>query len=86
VPAFRERNLLLLTKATATEERDAACPEPGRIPVPGFSVSLAYYDSYRRERLPANLIQALRDCFGAQTYERLDKPGAFHTDWFGPPA
>ena len=51
------------------------------VPVPAFSASLAYYDSYRSERLPANLIQAQRDFFGAHTYERVDKPGSFHTDW-----
>ncbi|HEV8608072.1 MAG TPA: NADP-dependent phosphogluconate dehydrogenase [Tepidisphaeraceae bacterium] len=51
------------------------------IPTPAFSASLAYYDSYRRERLPANLIQAQRDFFGAHTYERIDKPGVFHTEW-----
>ena len=51
------------------------------IPVPAFSAALCYYDSYRRERLPANLLQAQRDYFGAHTYERLDEPGSFHTDW-----
>ncbi|MFW6457573.1 MAG: NADP-dependent phosphogluconate dehydrogenase [Planctomycetota bacterium] len=51
------------------------------IPVPAFSSSLAYYDSYRRKRLPANLIQAQRDYFGAHTYERVDKEGTYHTDW-----
>ena len=51
------------------------------IPVPAFSSALSYYDSYRRERLPANLIQAQRDYFGAHTYERVDKPGSFHTEW-----
>lgn len=51
------------------------------IPVPAFSASLAYYDSYRSERLPANLTQAQRDFFGAHTYERVDKSGVFHTDW-----
>lgn len=51
------------------------------IPVPAFSVSLAYYDSYRSARLPANLIQAQRDFFGAHTYERVDKPGTFHSEW-----
>ncbi len=51
------------------------------IPVPAFSGSLAYYDSYRSARLPANLIQAQRDLFGAHTYERTDKAGIFHTDW-----
>jgi 6-phosphogluconate dehydrogenase len=53
------------------------------IPVPAFSSALAYFDSYRRERLSANLIQAQRDYFGAHTYERVDKPrgGFFHTEW-----
>lgn len=51
------------------------------IPVPGFSSALGYYDSYRREFLPANLIQAQRDYFGAHTYERVDKEGIFHTEW-----
>ncbi|MGM0846074.1 MAG: NADP-dependent phosphogluconate dehydrogenase [Bacillota bacterium] len=51
------------------------------IPVPGFSAALAYYDSYRTETLPANLIQAQRDYFGAHTYERTDKEGIFHTEW-----
>ena len=53
------------------------------IPVPAMSASLAYYDSYRSERLPANLLQAQRDFFGAHTYERVDKPAGewFHTVW-----
>ena len=51
------------------------------IPVPAFSTSLAYYDSYRSEHLPANLIQAQRDFFGAHTYERTDREGTFHSDW-----
>jgi 6-phosphogluconate dehydrogenase len=51
------------------------------IPVPAFSAALSYYDGYRRERLPANLLQAQRDYFGAHTYERVDRPGTFHTDW-----
>ncbi|TAK08933.1 MAG: NADP-dependent phosphogluconate dehydrogenase [Candidatus Manganitrophaceae bacterium] len=51
------------------------------IPVPGFMVSLAYFDGYRSERLPANLIQAQRDYFGAHTYERTDEAGVFHTAW-----
>jgi 6-phosphogluconate dehydrogenase len=53
------------------------------IPLPAFAASLAYYDAYRSERLPANLIQAQRDFFGAHTYERTDKPGQgpFHTEW-----
>jgi len=51
------------------------------LPIPAFTSALAYYDSYRRERLPANLIQAQRDYFGAHTYERVDKPGTFHTEW-----
>jgi 6-phosphogluconate dehydrogenase len=44
-------------------------------------MTLAYFDAYRSARLPANLIQAQRDFFGAHTYERLDGPGAFHAQW-----
>lgn len=51
------------------------------IPVPVMSATLNFLDAYRTERLPANLIQAQRDYFGAHTYERLDKPGKFHTHW-----
>lgn len=51
------------------------------IPTPAMSASLAWYDQIRAERLPANLIQAQRDYFGAHTYERLDRPGSFHADW-----
>jgi 6-phosphogluconate dehydrogenase len=51
------------------------------VAVPAFSASLAYFDSYRQPRLPANLLQAQRDFFGAHTYERVDKPGVFHTEW-----
>ncbi|RMF67280.1 MAG: NADP-dependent phosphogluconate dehydrogenase, partial [Calditrichaeota bacterium] len=51
------------------------------VPVPGMSASLAYFDAYRSERLPANLIQAQRDFFGAHTFERVDRPGVFHADW-----
>lgn len=51
------------------------------IPVPGLSAALAYYDSYRTENLPANLLQAQRDYFGAHTYKRIDKEGDFHTEW-----
>jgi 6-phosphogluconate dehydrogenase len=51
------------------------------IPVPAFSASLDYFDSYRRSSLPQNLTQAQRDYFGAHTYERIDQPGAFHTEW-----
>jgi 6-phosphogluconate dehydrogenase len=51
------------------------------IPVPALSSALAYYDGYRAPRLPANLIQAQRDYFGAHTYERTDQEGTFHADW-----
>jgi 6-phosphogluconate dehydrogenase len=53
------------------------------IPTPAFSSSLAYYDGLRRNRLPAALIQGLRDNFGAHTYQRVDKEGSFHTLWAG---
>ena len=52
------------------------------IPVPSFASAIAYYDSYRTQDLPANLIQAQRDYFGAHTYERKDKEGIYHTNWF----
>jgi 6-phosphogluconate dehydrogenase len=51
------------------------------VPVPAFTTALTYFDGYRTARLPANLLQAQRDYFGAHTYERIDKPGTFHTDW-----
>jgi len=51
------------------------------VPVPAFMAALAYYDGYRHASLPANLLQAQRDYFGAHTYERTDKPGTFHTEW-----
>jgi 6-phosphogluconate dehydrogenase len=51
------------------------------IAVPAFSSALAYYDSYRSENLPMNLLQAQRDYFGAHTYERIDKEGIYHTRW-----
>ncbi|MYR05407.1 NADP-dependent phosphogluconate dehydrogenase [Gordonia sp. SID5947] len=53
------------------------------IPVPAFASSLSYYDALRAERLPAALTQGLRDFFGAHTYQRVDKPGTFHTLWSG---
>ncbi|MFO0899149.1 MAG: decarboxylating NADP(+)-dependent phosphogluconate dehydrogenase [Pirellulales bacterium] len=51
------------------------------IPTPAFAAALAYYDGYRADRLPANLLQAQRDYFGAHTYQRTDKEGTFHTEW-----
>lgn len=51
------------------------------IPMPAFTSALAYYDSYRSERLPANLLQAQRDYFGAHTFQRVDKEGSFHFQW-----
>jgi 6-phosphogluconate dehydrogenase len=53
------------------------------IPIPAFGSSLAYYDGLRRDRLPAALIQGLRDNFGAHTYQRADAAGSFHTEWAG---
>ncbi|MCM3201734.1 NADP-dependent phosphogluconate dehydrogenase [Bacillus cereus] len=51
------------------------------IPIPAFSAAISYYDSYRTAKLPANLLQAQRDYFGAHTYKRVDKEGTFHTKW-----
>jgi len=55
------------------------------IPVPAFSTALAFFDGYRTANLPANLLQAQRDFFGAHTYERIDAPRGkfFHTNWTG---
>jgi 6-phosphogluconate dehydrogenase len=55
------------------------------VPTPAFSTALAFFDGYRTERLPANLLQAQRDFFGAHTFERVDKPRGefFHTNWTG---
>jgi 6-phosphogluconate dehydrogenase len=55
------------------------------VPMPAFATALAFYDGYRTARLPANLLQAQRDFFGAHTYERVDKPRGefFHTNWTG---
>ena len=55
------------------------------IPIPAMSSALAFFDGYRRARLPANLLQAQRDYFGAHTYERVDRPRGefYHTDWIG---
>ena len=64
----------------ALREVVAAAAQHG-VAVPAFMSALAYYDSYRTARLPANLLQAQRDYFGAHTYQRLDRPGKFHTKW-----
>jgi 6-phosphogluconate dehydrogenase len=55
------------------------------VPLPAFSSALAFFDGYRSEQLPANLLQAQRDYFGAHTYKRIDKPQdqVFHTNWTG---
>jgi 6-phosphogluconate dehydrogenase len=76
-PEFKQS---ILDKQTAWREVIAEAAKLG-IPIPAFSTSLAYFDSYRREQLPQNLTQAQRDYFGAHTYERTDKPGVFHTEW-----
>jgi 6-phosphogluconate dehydrogenase len=85
-------NLLLdpfFTEAVTTAEpgwrRTVARAVAAGIPVPAYASALAFYDGYRSERLPANLIQAQRDAFGAHTYERIDRPrGEFiHSDWIG---
>jgi 6-phosphogluconate dehydrogenase len=66
---------------TDSWRRVVALATTAGIPAPAFSSSLSYYDALRRERLPAALIQGLRDYFGAHTYRRTDRDGVFHTDW-----
>lgn len=83
-------NLLIhpfFTQATAKAQtawrRVVALAAQLGLPAPAFSTALSYYDSYRRATLPANLLQAQRDYFGAHTYKRIDREGVFHTDWLG---
>lgn len=80
-PFFREK----LEAAQQGWRKVVATAAVHGIPVPAFSSALAYYDGYRTERLPANMLQAQRDYFGAHTYERIDKPRGefFHTNWTG---
>jgi 6-phosphogluconate dehydrogenase len=82
------RNLLMapyfteaVGNADAAWRRVVATAVQAGVPVPAFSSSLAYYDGYRRANGPANLLQGLRDFFGAHTYKRLDRDGSFHTRW-----
>ncbi|MFJ7976699.1 NADP-dependent phosphogluconate dehydrogenase [Peribacillus sp. JNUCC 23] len=78
-PYFKE---IAESYQTALREVLTLAIESG-IPVPSFASAIAYYDSYRTETLPANLLQAQRDYFGAHTYQRVDKEGVFHTNWMG---
>jgi len=70
-----------LKELSGSLRRVVAAATTAGLPVPAFAASLAYFDSYRTARLPANLIQGQRDLFGAHTYERTDKTGSFHTQW-----
>jgi 6-phosphogluconate dehydrogenase len=74
-----------VTKAQRSWRRVVSTSANLGIPVPAIASALAYFDGYRTERLPANLLQAQRDYFGAHTYERVDKPRGqyFHTNWTG---
>jgi 6-phosphogluconate dehydrogenase len=76
-PEFKQS---ILDRQTAWREVVATAAKMG-IPVPAFSASLDYFDTYRRDRLPQNLTQAQRDLFGSHTYARVDRPGVFHTEW-----
>lgn len=80
-PYFKEKVVL----AQDSWRRVIGAAVANGIPVPAFTTALAYFDGYRSERLPANLLQAQRDYFGAHTYERIDKPRGefFHTNWTG---
>ncbi len=79
-PYFKD----IITKSQESWREVVSAAAKHGIPVPAFSSALAYYDSYRREMLPANLLQAQRDYFAAHTYERLDRDGVFHTKWLAP--
>ena len=71
----------VLHGAQAAWRQVVAAATTAGVPVPAFASSLSYFDSYRTARLPASLIQAQRDYFGAHTYERVDRAGTFHTNW-----
>lgn len=70
-----------LAECEASWRRVVALGIANGVPLPGMTASLSYFDTYRRNRLPANLVQAQRDFFGSHTYERFDKPGWYHTVW-----
>jgi 6-phosphogluconate dehydrogenase len=74
-----------IDRAQAAWRRVVAAAAQLGVPMPAIGSALAYYDAYRAERLPANLLQAQRDYFGAHTYERVDRPRGeyFHTNWTG---
>jgi 6-phosphogluconate dehydrogenase len=72
-----------LAKAQDSWRRVVTMAAARGVPVPGFSAALSYYDTVRSERLPAALVQGLRDFFGAHTYQRVDRDGVFHTLWSG---
>jgi 6-phosphogluconate dehydrogenase len=76
-PEFKQS---ILDRQTAWREAIATAAKMG-IPVPAFSASLDYFDTFRRDRLPQNLTQAQRDLFGSHTYQRIDREGVFHTEW-----
>jgi 6-phosphogluconate dehydrogenase len=80
-PFFKES----VEKAQESWRRVCATAIANGIPVPAMTSALSYFDGIRSERLPANLLQAQRDYFGAHQYERVDKPRGqfFHTDWTG---
>ena len=80
-PFFKEK----VEKAQDSWRRVVAAALTNGIPVPAFATALCYFDGFRSERLPANLLQAQRDYFGAHTYERIDRPRGefYHTNWTG---
>jgi 6-phosphogluconate dehydrogenase len=80
-PYFKEA----IDRSQTAWRRVVAMAATQGIPVPAFASALAYYDGYRHARLPANILQAQRDYFGAHTYERVDRPRGefYHTNWTG---
>jgi 6-phosphogluconate dehydrogenase len=80
-PYFKEQ----IESAQSGWRRVIASAVNGGIPTPAMSSALSFFDGYRHERLPANLLQAQRDYFGAHTYQRVDRPRGeyFHTNWTG---
>jgi 6-phosphogluconate dehydrogenase len=82
VPLLDEGDIVVDAGIDASRRVVSAATATG-VPVPALATSLSYFDALRRDRLPAALIQGLRDFFGAHTYGRIDREGTFHTAWAG---
>ena len=76
-----EENVKIISNKIENLAYVVSAASKSSIPVPCLSSTLDYLNGYRTNRLPQNLVQAMRDCFGSHTYQRIDREGSFHTDW-----